>query len=138
MKRDHITWIYRFCYLLLCILPILYISLLFILNRMGYSLRIFPKQCMYTGYILLLIVTMVLRMIKPKRLFPAIIMILYGFIIGAILPKGSETLVIYQDTLCVSKIHEVWLKTYPWVKYHRVENWFLLEDCALYSYRLFR
>lgn len=138
MKKNAIKWIYLFCYLLLCVLPILYITLLIILNEIGYSLRIFPKQCIYANYILLLIVTIAFRMTKPKRILPATIMILYIVGISLVFPKDSETLVLYKDTLCVSQVRDVWLETYPSVYYHRIENWFLIDNRVIYSYRLFR
>ena len=113
MKKDPITRIRSFCYLLLWLLPILYFILLAVLNKMGYSLRMFPKQWMYIGYILLLLVTFVLRMAKAKRILPGIVIILYTIGVGALMPKGNEKLVLYEDTLCVLEVRDVWLETYP-------------------------
>lgn len=138
MKKDPITRIRSFCYLLLWLLPILYFILLAVLNKMGYSLRMFPKQWMYIGYILLLLVTFVLRMAKAKRILPGIVIILYTIGVGSLMPKGNEKLVLYEDTLCVLEVHDVWLETYPRVYYYRVKNWFLTDNHVIYSYRLTR
>lgn len=101
-------------------------------------MRVFPKQWMYIGYILLLLVTFVLRMAKAKRILPGIVIILYTIGVGTLMPKGNEKLVLYEDTLCVLEVRDVWLETYPRVYYYRVKNWFLTDNHVIYSYRLTR
>lgn len=138
MKKDPLTWLRILCYALLCLLPVMYITVLIVLNKMGYSIRLLPRQLMYTAYIVLILVTVILRMMKPKRILPVSALILYMLCMGLLVPKGSETLVLYQDTLCISQVHDVWLETYQQVYYYQVENWFLRENSVLTSYRLNR
>ena len=70
MKKDPITRIRSFCYLLLWLLPILYFILLAVLNKMGYSLRMFPKPVSYTHLMSGRTTDICTWMVQYKRLDP--------------------------------------------------------------------